>query len=68
MKTIITKSIFAILVVSFSYLNVLSQEKKIYKGEISAPVKTDESVLIQQQSQPPPLREVLDFQNKMNIK
>ena len=43
MKTIITKSFITIVIVAISFLNVLSQEKKVYNGEISAPVTNTES-------------------------
>lgn len=65
MKTIITKSIITIIVITFSYLNTFSQDKKKYNGEIPAPVKTDESVLAEQLNQPPVSKEIIDFQNRM---
>lgn len=60
-----TKSLIAVFVVTFSYLNVLSQVKEIYRGEIPAPVKTDESILTGQLNQPPPSKKIIDFQNRM---
>ncbi len=66
MKSNIIKSIITTLVVIITFQNVFSQEKKIYKGEIPAPVKTEESVLREQQNQPPVSGEVVEFQNRMN--
>jgi hypothetical protein len=50
MKTISTKFIFVIVILIISNFNVLSQEKKIYKGEVPAPIKIDDETLKLQQN------------------
>ena len=64
MKTILSKSVIAIVLAVFSCLNVSAQEKKIYEGEIPVPVKNEKNSLRENRNAAPS-KEVIDFQNKM---
>ncbi len=67
MKSIMTKSIITMLFVILSCLNIYSQQKKNYRTEIPAPVKTDKSVLKDLQNQSPVSEDIIDFQNRMKV-
>jgi len=64
MKTILSKSVIAIVLAVFSYLNVSAQEKKIHEGEIPVPVKNEKNSLRENKNAASSM-EVIDFQKKM---
>lgn len=59
------KSIIVLTVLLFFNVYVLSQDKKNYEGEIQAPVKIDAHINLNQQNQPSPSKEIIDFEDKM---
>ncbi len=67
MKTISTKFIIGILIVTASNFNVLSQEKKIYTGEVPAPLIIDENTVQFLHKQNQQSKKITDFEKKLKV-
>ncbi|MBK9332690.1 MAG: hypothetical protein IPM96_09905 [Ignavibacteria bacterium] len=69
MKTIITKSSIAIVILIISNFNVFSQEKKIYKGEVPAPLIIEDNFEQSLKNQNHQSKKITDFEKKLkNLK
>lgn len=65
MKTNLIKSVFTIALAVLSCINVHAQEKKVFKGEIPAPVKKQNNELRKNRNAVSLSEEAIEFQSRM---